>query len=110
MGKEKREKVVPYLAEKDLVELNLVRCPNCKGAHFRHTGNMLIYRNYDYQGKRHSGEVDISSYLVYTCVGCGSPWVEINDQLFDASEEVNITQYDKVNAALKADTKTDPHC
>ena len=69
-----------YIADKDLNELNLVRCPKCEGIHFRHAGNVLIHRQYDFTNKRHMDQVDINSY------------------------------FDAVNKALQADTKTDPHC
>ena len=112
MGKDKikAKDVAPCFAGKDLNELNLVRCPSCGGVHMRQAGNVLTYRKYDYQSKRHMGEVDTTSHLVFICIGCGKPWVSVNDDLFDASEEIDVEKFDKVNKALEQDTGTNPHC
>ena len=94
-----------YIADKDLNELNLVRCPKCEGIHFRHAGNVLIHQQYDVTNKRH-----INSYFVYICIKCGTPWAKIGDEMFEASEHIDVKKFDAVNKALQADTKTDPHC
>lgn len=115
MGKKEKNLPPPYLATKDINELDIVRCPKCKGAHFRHTGDVMTYRTYLRDDKRSvgnvsNGDVDLNSYLVYVCIRCGIPWIRINDQLFDASEEIDVVKYDKVNKVLQEETKTDPHC
>ena len=105
-----KKDVAPCFVGKDINELNMVRCPDCGNIHFRHAGNVLTHREFDYPSKRHEGEVDTNSHMVYVCIGCGKPWAKVLDDLFDASKEIDVKKYDKVNKALQDETKTDANC
>lgn len=112
---DKKEDQAPYIATKELGELDMVKCPKCKSIHFRHAGNVMIHRTYvrnDKQtvGDTPNGDIDLNSYLVYICIRCANPWVQVGDQLFDAIEHIDVAKFDRVNKALQADTHTDPHC
>jgi len=111
-GKSKKTgtEIAPCIASKDINELNLMRCPECKSIHFRHAGNVLTFRQYDYHSKKHQGEVDTAEHFVYVCIGCGKPWIKVGDEMFDATEEIDVVKFDKMNAALEKDTKTSAHC
>jgi len=103
-----------YLSDKELGAHDLVMCGNCKGIHFRHAGNVLTYRTYGRHDKKvvdnRSEEIEIESHLVYICIDCGNPWVNISGQLVDGVELIDVEKFDAMNQALKDDTKTDPHC
>ena len=116
MGRKVQNPSPPYLADKDINELDTVKCPKCNSIHFRHTGNVMTNRLYPRRDKRNvgnipnGGDVEITSHNVMVCVGCGTPWVQVDEQLFDASEEIDVKKFDKVSKALQDETHTDPHC
>ena len=103
----------PYLSTKELSEHDLFKC-ECDGIHFRHAGNVLTYRTYTRHDKKlidgQAEDIDAHSHFVYICIGCAKPWIRVASQFVDGSEHINVSKFDAVNEALKADTKTDPHC
>lgn len=103
-----------YISKKELNELALVKCPKCKGVHFRHAGNVLTYRMYvRHDQKKVDGdreEIETQGNYVYVCIDCGNPWVMLSGELFDGTEFIDVKRFDKVSKALQEETHTDPHC
>ena len=98
---------------RDLNEMPLIKCRKCDSIHFRHAGNVLtarLFQRFDKKNLDGESNLDIGSYLVYICIGCGNPWVMIHDSIFDATEYIDVQKWDAVNKALQLETKTDPHC
>jgi hypothetical protein len=84
------EKVTP---KKLNDKLHFFKCTNCGNAHFRHAGYMESMVPLMRQGGEKTVIVD--SYQVKLCVKCKRSYIWVNEQMYDITEHIDLSAWEK---------------
>ena len=89
------EKITPKKLDHDpdpAKRVNLFKCPSCKGVHMRHAGYMEAVLPYVLAGD--GAKVSRDSLHVMICVKCKNAYVWHNGQMYDVTDQVDLTAWE----------------
>lgn len=79
-------------------------CSGCKGVHFRHAGYVKAMVPF----MRAGGEkrISVDNHQVMVCVKCRRSYVWINEQMYEVTEQIDLSAWEKFER--EADRATGP--
>lgn len=89
-------------------DLNLFKCPKCKGVHFRHAG--YLHTTVPYVKANREPEVAKDQCPVIVCVKCRKCYIDVHGQTYDVTDTIDLKAWEKAEKEMYKTTGPDGQC